>query len=407
MGAAFFVAFWKADNHNLTKPDLSHGAYGIADSAPRPAPWPGFISVPRSVLDELDGHMPKSPPAVLSRAEKDRAIQRGFHGLYRWYVDRSQARRNWNPDRSFDWRALGQHHSPELLIIVEGFYGVEQYAPDFTSELIHLVRKGYGRSQFQLRWGAEEEKHADLWRNVLLFSGARTGHWIEQYTEELREDAWKAPYDDPLRMLLYTVIQERATQLYYLNILKIARGQSDKPQFAADADPILAHAALTIAVDEAAHYGFFLEGARLFLYYYPEETLTALVDVLDTFAMPALDLLPNSEHLGRTIYEGGVFDGRIYSRDVVKSALKNMGVTSLRAVEKGVARTRQVPNRAGLMSPGGVVDGVDFALVEGVVEALFARIGRYEDEIGLSALDPTLFSRHSWTAGEIRRVAIE
>lgn len=335
---------------------------------------------------------------MLSRAEKDRAIQRGFHGLYRWYVDRSQAKRNWNPDRSFDWCALGQNHSPELLTIIEGFYGTEQYVPDYTNELLRLVRQNYGRSQFQLRWGAEEERHADLWRNVLLFSGGRTPRWIEQYTHDLREAAWTPLFDNPLHMLLYTVIQERATQIYYLNVVKIARGESEKPQFASDTDPVLAAVAQTIAVDEAAHYSFFLEGARLFLYYYPEETLAALIDVLRTFAMPAMHLLPNTEALGRTIYEGGVFDGRLYSRDVVQAALKNLGIASIKAVEKGVGRRREVPDENGSFSQAAaVIEGVDFTLVEGVVEALFARIGRYEDEIGLSAIDPTVFLRHSWT----------
>lgn len=73
------------------------------------------------VVDGIKEQMPKFPSLLLSRAAKDRLIQRAFHGLYRWYTDRSQAKRNWNPDRSFDWRAFGQHHSPELIAIVEGF----------------------------------------------------------------------------------------------------------------------------------------------------------------------------------------------------------------------------------------------------------------------------------------------
>ncbi len=92
-------------------------------------------SVGQDVLDELRKQMPTTSPNALSRAEKDRAIQRGFYGLYRWYVDRSQTTRNWNPDRAFDWSALGQTHSPELLTIIEGFYGVEQYAPEASCDL--------------------------------------------------------------------------------------------------------------------------------------------------------------------------------------------------------------------------------------------------------------------------------
>ncbi|MDQ2688596.1 MAG: hypothetical protein M3Y28_12095, partial [Armatimonadota bacterium] len=109
----------RTETHSIRQPDAPlHRA-----STPDP-----------DVLDEIMKQRPSAPPSALSRAEKDRAIQRGFYGLYRWYVDRSQTTRNWNPDRSFDWSALGKNHSPELLTIVEGFYGVEQYAPDYTSE---------------------------------------------------------------------------------------------------------------------------------------------------------------------------------------------------------------------------------------------------------------------------------
>jgi acyl-[acyl-carrier-protein] desaturase len=296
-----------------------------------------------TLLHELAGQRPRRAPGFLSRAERDRHIARGMHALYRWNVDRSQARRNWNPDRSFDWRAFRKDHSPELLIVLQGFYAVEQYVPDYTAEIVRLVRRSYGRAHFTLRWGAEEEKHADLWRNTLLFSGQRDPAWLEQYGDDLRKAAWELPWDEPVRMLLYTVIQERATQLNYLNIARIARGESDRPQFAGDADPVLLRAATTIAADEAAHYDFFLEGARLYLYYYPEETLRALVDVLRHFVMPAAGLVPDYEGFITALYAGGVFGRRQYGEEVVRPALAQLGVSTIRAVEAGIRRTRRSP----------------------------------------------------------------
>lgn len=353
-----------------------------------------------SILAELEEDKPQITLSRLSRAEKDRQIQRAFHGLYRWYFDRSQANRSWSPDRSFDWRVFGQNHSPELITIIEGFYAIEQYAPDYTVELTRLARADYGRSQFQLRWGSEEEKHADLWRNALLFSRARTPQQIDQYTADLRANSWTLPFDDPLRMILYTVIQERATQLNYLNLFKIASGQSDKPQFAGDADPVLARACAIIAKDEAAHFDFFLEGARLFLYYYPEETLVALVDVLRGFMMPAHDLLPDYDSFVRTIYDGGVFDRRKYSRDVVQVALKALGIDSMRAIESGIAQMRQVPDETGCSRDTAIFQteymGLNFSVVEMAIERLFDRIGDYEKEVGISCVNPTIFVRNDW-----------
>ena len=348
-------------------------------------------------------------PCLLSRAEKDRLIARGFHGLYRWYTDRSQTKRNWNPDRSFDWRTLGQSHSDELIAIVEGFYAVEQYAPDYTTELTRLSRTDYGRSHFQLRWGAEEEKHADLWRNILLFSRRRSREQLEQYTDDLRASAWTLPYDCPIRMLLYTVFQERATQFNYMNLAKVARGESDKPQFTGDRDLLLAEACKAIAIDEAAHYDFFLEGARMYLYYYPEETLTALVDVLRSFTMPAGGIVPGYDDFIKTLYEGGIFSPRLYAREIVPAALSMLGVDSIRDIERGIKRTRRVPDEGGAMRDTAIFDqkldqprevseftGVQFPVVEAAVMRLFDRIGRYEEEVGLSEVAPTKFVANVW-----------
>jgi hypothetical protein len=41
---------------------------------------------------------------LLSREQKQKIIERACHSLYRWYTSRSQAKRNWNPDHSFEWR---------------------------------------------------------------------------------------------------------------------------------------------------------------------------------------------------------------------------------------------------------------------------------------------------------------
>lgn len=374
----------------------------------------------REVTHLITEERPVFSPSLLSRAEKDRLIARGFHGLYRWYTDRSQQKRNWNPDRSFDWRALGQAHSDELIDIIEGFYAIEQYAPDYTAELTRLVRADYGRSHFQLRWGSEEEKHADLWRNVLLFSRRRSPEQIELYTDDLRASAWKLPFDCPIRMLLYTVFQERATQLNYMNLAKVAQGNTDKAQFAGDADTVLAEACRVIAVDEAAHYNFFLEGARLYLYYYPEETLEALVDVLKNFAMPASANVPNYEAFVKTLHGGGIFGPRAYAREVVPAALSMLGVESIREVERGIKRLRQVPDVEGEMRDTAIFDhklntpldasdsrGVQFSFVEAAVIRLFERIGRYEDEIGLSGVNPTVFVPNGWGQTHVSAPAID
>jgi acyl-[acyl-carrier-protein] desaturase len=348
-----------------------------------------------SIVRELEEQRPPAPAGLLSRPERDRLIDRGLVGLYRWYLERSQAHRNWNPDRSFDWRAFRTDHSPELNEIVEGFFAVEQYVPDYTSKTLRLSRRSYGHSQFQLRWGAEEEKHADLWLNAMLFSRYRTPAWIEGYREVLRAQEWQLPWDDAFHMVVYAFIQERATQLNYLHMGAIARGRPghpDRPGFQHEHDPVLARICATIAADEAAHYGFFLEVARLYLYYYPAETLEALLEVVEHFAMPGMDLVPDIDRLTELLYLSGIYGPRQYARDVLQTALTHLGVENRKALAQGVRQSRQAPNADGALRDTCLFEALDYPAVQTAVRRLFGRITRYETETGRSDVDPTHFT---------------
>ena len=331
------------------------------------------------------------PITLLSKDERERAIERAFAGLYRWYVARSQKMRNWNPDADFEWGNMRHDLSPDTVQLIEGFFAVEQYTPDYTSEILQIVRRSNGRSNFQLRWGAEEERHANTWENALLFSHGRTPAQIEHYKWQLRENAWTLPWEDPLHMMLYTVFQERATQINYLNFAKIARGESDNPTYATDVDPVLARACTMLAVDEAAHYAFFLEGARLYLYYFPEETLEAIHDVITHFAMPAQNIIPNWPVVAETIYRASVYGPKIFQRDVISPVFDNLTLAGRKALENGLKRARAIPDGDGNMRLTALWETFDPGEAERSVLRLHDKITGYEKSVGRDALDPIRF----------------
>jgi acyl-[acyl-carrier-protein] desaturase len=351
-----------------------------------------LIDPESSIIREIEDQRPPTSPGLLSRQEKDRLIERGLTGLYRWYLTRSQIARNWNPHTGFDWRKMRTDHTPQLNTILEGFFAVEQYVPDYVTALLHKIRESYGRSHFHIRWGAEEEKHSDTWLNALLFSRFRTPQWIEDYKQALRSGEWKLPWDDAFHMVFYPVIQERATQLSYLNFGLIARGKSDKPEYAQSADPVLAQVSQVIAVDEAAHFSFFTECARLMIYYYPTRSMEALRDVIEHFAMPAGGLIPNYEHFYEVVAKAGVYGPREHARDVLQTALDNLGVKSRRALENGVRAFRQVPDPDGNLRDTALFDTLDYPTVEQAVRRLYGRIEQFEQEIGFADIDPTRFT---------------
>lgn len=350
------------------------------------------ITAPESsILDELDELKPNGPVANLSRNQRYLIIERAFIALYRWYIARSQETRNWNPDLSFEWQKFGQGHSDEVHHVIEGFYAVEQYVPDYVTALLKVIRRSYGRSHFHLRWGAEEERHADMWRNAVLFGGKRSLKWVEEYGDILRGQEWKLPWEDPVHMIYYTVFQERATQVNYMNLGIVAKGESQIEGLKGDADPVLLKCCSTIATDEAAHYNFFLQGALLFLYYFPEEAIQAIVDVLRHFAMPAGDLIPDYDRLADVLHRSNIYGPRQHMRDVVKVALEQLGAESLKAVEAGIRRSREVPLHDGTLRRTAMFETLDFNFVESKVKLLYGRVQKFESSVGLDKVAPTHF----------------
>ena len=340
---------------------------------------------------ELEGDRPRHARSLLSPKARAAAIERGLVGLYRWYTEHSQRRRHWHADTCIDWRGVRRDHADAVATIVEGFFAVEQYTPDYVAPLLGLIRASYGRSQWHVFWGAEEARHADLWRNAVVALGRRSQQWIEEYTSELRQNQWALPWDSPLHMLFYQVIQERATQVSYLNLGLALDGKL--PRLETPRDGALAAACRLISVDEAAHYGFFVELARLFLYYEPEKSIEALVEVLRHFTMPARDLIPDYDHFGRVLHESGVFGRAIHFRDVVRVVLSTFSAPAIKALEAGVRRAREIPPTDGPRRTAAFLDTIDHRDVEHKVTRLFHRSQAHLVRAGLDGLFDARFQK--------------
>ena len=192
-------------------------------------------------------------------------------------------------------------------------------------------------------------------------------------------------------MVFYTVFQERATQINYLRTAVIARGQSTRPEFANDADPVLLQASKMIAADEAAHYNFFLEGARLFMYYYPAQSIEAMVDVIRHFSMPAAGIIPNYNEFAEVVFRAGIYGPRDFAKDVVQVALGNLGIEGRKALENGIKRGRLIPDENGNLRDSAIFEGIDFGVIQDSVKRIFGRIETHEREVGFWDVDPTVF----------------
>jgi acyl-[acyl-carrier-protein] desaturase len=325
----------------------------------------------------------------MSRDQRARHIERAVYGLYRWYTNQSQIKRGWQPDTSFDWRNIRKDHHPDVIRLLQGYFAVEQYIPDFTSKGLNLLRRSWGRSQFQLKWGSEEAKHADLWQNALLFAGGWSREQMDDYTDALRESTWELPFEDSYSIIMYTVFQELATRLNYANLGLIARGKGRLENPQDHVDPVLAEVCATIATDEAAHYGFYLEVARVLLYYDPVHALESLHDVLSHFSMPAQGIIPNWLEIQESILRLGVYNHKEFAHGVLRLALEQLTPESKAAVRKGIQRLRMVPDCEGKQIETIATEVLDVPRLRARMHTAFGRVAAYERRYGLDEVDPT------------------
>jgi acyl-[acyl-carrier-protein] desaturase len=259
-------------------------------------------------------------------------IENRFYDLYLKYFHNAEAHRRWNLMNDIPWDTARRQADDSVAQIVESFMAVEMYLPDYTAKILHLIRKSRGRAWFQANWGYEESKHSLVLETWLTRSGHRTYEQLRGFEEEILSREWDLCYDSPLEMVIYTTFQEFATGLNYRNLRKLT---------ASSGDTALERTLTLLAQDETAHFHFFKDGVRIFLEHDRERVLEAIVHVLKTFRMPAQHLIPNWPERDATIRRHEVFNDRIFTREVLPSVLKALGLSlrDLRDARKNAGAT--------------------------------------------------------------------
>jgi acyl-[acyl-carrier-protein] desaturase len=241
-----------------------------------------------------------------------------LYQLYLEFFNRAEAERRWNIQKDIPWDKANPQTTDAIALIVESFCAVELFLPDYTSKILHLIRKSRGRAWFQANWGYEESKHSLALEEWLIRSGKRTQKEIREFSDVVLQREWDMPFQTPRQMMVYTTFQELSTGLNYRNLRRKAIEQKD------DA---LAVALSYIARDESAHYQFFQDGVKLYMQEDRDGTLNDIRYVLEHFRMPAQDLIPNWEVRGQTIIGENVFSDRIFFKDIMRPILSVLGTS--------------------------------------------------------------------------------
>jgi len=258
-----------------------------------------------------------------------------FYELFHAYFQKAEKYRRWNVYEDIPWHEA-KNPDPEVAKLVESFYAVELYLPDYVRHIMGMVRKSRGRAWFQANWGYEELKHSLALERWLMASGARTEEQLQDWEGQVLDENWVLHYgDEPLLSLCYTVLQEFATGLTYRRLKEFSEA-NDK------SDPALQATLSLLHRDEIGHFNFFKDGLKLYMDIDRDRVLEAMTHVLMSFHMPAADLIPEWSSRDALIKDWNVMTDRIFLSDVVKPVMKTLGVDhqEMRAVRKRLAEQK-------------------------------------------------------------------
>jgi acyl-[acyl-carrier-protein] desaturase len=241
--------------------------------------------------------------------------------LFWEFFDKSEDPEGWNRrwiiQRDVDWRAVAAQSIDENLAgLIESFFAVESFLPDFASQGLGFYRRLLGLSNNHINWSYEELKHGRVLELILQRSRARTPQELTMFRQQLWRKVWTAPFNTARQMLCYAAIQEKATNRNYEQLRGIALDQG--AEGAAAGIRLLCR-------DEAFHHAYFRDVVKLYLEYDEAGTARDLLHVAGNFRMPAQHLLPDPGGRIRALARNKIVSKRQLRDEAIVPTIKGVG----------------------------------------------------------------------------------
>ncbi|MDB5987138.1 MAG: acyl-ACP desaturase [Nevskia sp.] len=161
-------------------------------------------------------------------------------------------------------------------------------------------------SDWNNMWTAEEDRHGcalrDYVRDARIFNMGALERMQYRYIECGFNPDWQR---DPYRLLAYTSMQEKATQVAHANAGRNCGKYEPRIQ------RVLAH----IAGDESRHYAFYRSTFAEILERDTDRALFSLLKVMPALAMPG-HTMPGYDHMSEVVRRAGIYGPRHYQKIV-------------------------------------------------------------------------------------------
>ncbi len=135
--------------------------------------------------------------------------------------------RPWNRFNAFAWNEL----RPELLTAdqrsaLSFITLIEDHLPGYFLEYQHLFPVDESVSvddfvhnrevyRFSVKWAQEEDAHAHVLSTYQVRAGLETADGLRQTLAAEGRKPFQLPHTDPVQIFTYTLLQEKATQIFY------------------------------------------------------------------------------------------------------------------------------------------------------------------------------------------------
>jgi acyl-[acyl-carrier-protein] desaturase len=187
---------------------------------------------------------------------------------------------------------------------------------------VHMGDDTYWRRWNNL-WTAEEDRHGAVLHDYLW--EARIVHLraLEELQFQYILNGFHPGWEyDPYRLLAYTSLQERATQVCHINNSKAA----------APYDPVLTNILERIGSEEARHFHFYRQGFAEILKRDPNLALESLANVVVNFEMPG-NSMPGFREMTDVIRRAGIYGPEHYLR-IVEDLLEYWRIAALTSLDE-------------------------------------------------------------------------
>ncbi len=163
---------------------------------------------------------------------------------------------------------------------------IENHTPNYISDYLSRFPIDGGQEishaihnrelfHFIIRWGLEEDRHAESLALYQLAAGITPS--TDKLLNDMIEESVKPftiGFSEPVQVFTYTFLQEKATQLYYQCLAK------------AVSEPVLARLLRQLAKDESRHFAFFSKILDAYLDTHGERAIDLISQVAHSYRMP-------------------------------------------------------------------------------------------------------------------------